>query len=148
MPVSKDVDRFFDENEIVPTTLIEDNKEESRFKVKENVEFLSSPIDVEPSFEVNEASIYARSMDDFVSDTFAPVKIFVRKEALMRKVVVSASENKEEFPYQIKLNHAIFDTLDKMNEVDARKFEAYAIEKGYLMNDEIAYYQNTIWNTL
>lgn len=71
----------------------------------------------------------------------------IKKDALMRKVIVSVSEDDSEFPYQIKVNHAIFDTLEKMSQIDASKFEQYAIEKGYLMSDEITYQQDIIWNT-
>lgn len=152
IPMPRDVADFFKEHEIVPTTQLEENEVAENtadvIPIRDDIEFkrfTSSESDV---IEIKFSDSYSASIDNFVHDTFSQEKIMIKKDALMRKVIVSASEDDSDFPYQIKVNHAIFDTLEKMSQIDASKFEQYAIEKGYLMSDEIAYQQDTIWNTM
>lgn len=151
IPMPRDSEAFFEEHEIVPTTQLEEDRvaEDTAdiIPIKDNIEFkrfTSSESDV---IEIKLSDSYSASIDNFVHDTFSQEKIMIKKDSLMRKVIISASEDDSEFPYQIKVNHAIFDTLEKMSQVDASKFEQYAIEKGYLMSDEIAYQQDITRNT-
>jgi len=156
IPMPRDVSNFFKENEIVPTSILEDkhtsdgkdvDNKDNVLPIKKDIEFKKVVPD-NGLLEIKSATAYSSSIEDFVTDTFSETKVMIKKDALMRKVIISASENDDVFPYQVKVNHAIFDTLEKMNDADEQKFKEYAENKGYLMSDEVAYMQDIIWNTI
>lgn len=139
------IERFIKDNEIFPTSEIPNKEDQNNYFDNLKMVPISNEDDV---IKIEFKNSYVTSINSFVHDTFSEERIMVKKDALMRKVVVSASEDKSNFPYQVKVNHAIFETLDKMNQVDAEKFELYAIEKGFLMSDEVAYEQDILWNKM
>lgn len=153
IPMPRDVADFFKEHEIVSTTQLEENEVAENtadiIPIRDDIEFKRFTSGESDVIEINfSENSYSSSIDNFVHDTFSQEKIMIKKDALMRKVIISATEDQSNSLYQIKVNHAIFDTLDKMSEVDATKFEKYAIDNGYLLSDEIAYEQDIIWNTI